>query len=290
LDVGKRASLVVLVVGESDSGKSTLCTYLGNTALARGIAPCVIDGDIGQGDIAPPASVGSAILSVPVTDLRDTTSSRFEFIGAISPVGIEYLISETLRSLSEMSRRTNKLTIVNTDGYVQDGGLAYKRLIADRVNPDIIVLLGENQSLFDELESGSWHLVQASSSDQAIKTRLERQWRRRDQFYRFIGEGENVASLPNITFDYLGHRFPSERLLSNLQIDNPSYLEGLFVGLSLNDSLRGFGVIRSIGSRSIRIRTDLDEFDTVHLSNVKLTGQVAEQVNLGLPGHAYREN
>src|SRR5688500_17831705 len=46
---------VVMVAGGVDAGKSTFCTYLANAAISRGITPCVIDGDIGQGDLAPPA-------------------------------------------------------------------------------------------------------------------------------------------------------------------------------------------------------------------------------------------
>ncbi|MGI0020756.1 MAG: Clp1/GlmU family protein, partial [Nitrososphaera sp.] len=51
---------VVMVVGEVGAGKSTFCTYLANVAIGRGITPCITDGDIGQGDLAPPAAMGAA--------------------------------------------------------------------------------------------------------------------------------------------------------------------------------------------------------------------------------------
>src|SRR5919112_1373151 len=73
LAAGKK--ITVMLVGASDTGKSTLTMYLANMAIRRGIVPCVIDGDIGQGDLAPPAAVGAAFLSKQVVDLRDVSTS-----------------------------------------------------------------------------------------------------------------------------------------------------------------------------------------------------------------------
>src|SRR5215210_1810568 len=75
--------ITVMLVGATDTGKSTLTTYLANMAIRRGIIPCIIDGDIGQGDLAPPTAIGGAVLSQQVLDLRDvsTTNTIFEFIG-----------------------------------------------------------------------------------------------------------------------------------------------------------------------------------------------------------------
>jgi polynucleotide 5'-hydroxyl-kinase GRC3/NOL9 len=77
-----------MLAGGSDTGKSTLSTYLANVALAHGARPCMIDGDIGQGDLAPPAAIGAAALFRQVTDLREVSSSMFEFVGSISPAGV----------------------------------------------------------------------------------------------------------------------------------------------------------------------------------------------------------
>ncbi len=57
LAAGKK--ITVMLVGATDTGKSTLTTYLANMAIRRGIVPCVIDGDIGQGDLAPPTAIGA---------------------------------------------------------------------------------------------------------------------------------------------------------------------------------------------------------------------------------------
>ena len=123
---GRQKKITVMLVGATDTGKSTLTIYLANMAILRGLVPCVIDGDIGQGDLAPPTAIGAAVLSKQVIDLRDvgtTSSSMFEFVGSISPAGFEDLIAKKLRSLLDRISPRANITIVNTDGYVSNGGV-----------------------------------------------------------------------------------------------------------------------------------------------------------------------
>ena len=51
----------ILIVGDSDTGKSTLATYITNEALKKGYRPGIIDADIGQGDLAPPNAIGRVV-------------------------------------------------------------------------------------------------------------------------------------------------------------------------------------------------------------------------------------
>ena len=109
-----RKTFTVMLVGDTDTGKSTLAIYLANMAIRRGLVPSVIDGDIGQGDLAPPTAIGAAVLSKQVVDLRDVdvdnnnNTNLFEFIGSISPAGFECLIAKKLRSMLD---RTSPLLI-----------------------------------------------------------------------------------------------------------------------------------------------------------------------------------
>ena len=46
----------ILLLGDIDTGKSSLATFIVNSALKKGHKPAVIDADMGQGDLAPPAA------------------------------------------------------------------------------------------------------------------------------------------------------------------------------------------------------------------------------------------
>ena len=53
----------------SDTGKSTLTLFIANKLISRGFRPLIIDSDIGQGELSPPACIGSRIISRQTIDL-----------------------------------------------------------------------------------------------------------------------------------------------------------------------------------------------------------------------------
>jgi len=276
LAAGKK-EITVMLVGATDTGKSTLTTYLANMAIRRGIVPCVIDGDIGQGDLAPPTAVGGAILSKQVLDLRDvsTPTTMFEFVGSITPTGLEGLIAKKLRSILDWISPLANITIVNTDGYVSNGGIQYKAILAKELQPDAIISLGENRALFDTLKTGPWQVMRGRPSSQTYKSRLERLSRRLDQFLRYIGYGSFTAELSRVNMVYTGKLFsPSELLfqLPVMQLKQES-MKGIFVGLGSNGKVAGFGIIINVTPDRgiIHVQTDINPFDTIYLSNIRLS-------------------
>lgn len=57
----------VMVVGPTDSGKSTLCKILLNYAVRAGKAPAFADVDIGQGSLTVPGCIAACAVENPVT-------------------------------------------------------------------------------------------------------------------------------------------------------------------------------------------------------------------------------
>jgi polynucleotide 5'-hydroxyl-kinase GRC3/NOL9 len=273
LAAGKK--ITVMLLGGTDTGKSTLTIYLANMAIRHGLVPCVIDGDIGQSDLAPPTAIGAAVLSKQVVDLRDVSTSIFEFIGSITPAGFEGLIAKKLRSLVDRTSSPANITIVNTDGYVSNGGVHYKAIIAEELQPDVIILLSESGVLFDTLETGPWQVLRARPSSQTYKTRLERLSRRLDQFLRYVGNGSSTVELSQVKIVYMAELFSP----SNMSLFQPSIkhleqesMKRMFVGLGSNGIVVGFGIIINVTpSRGIlHVQTDINSFDTIYLSNIRL--------------------
>ena len=278
--------ITVMLVGETDTGKSTFTTYLANMAMRRGLVPRVIDADIGQGDLAPPTAIGAAVLSKQVVDLRDVSASMFEFVGSISPAGFEDLIAKKLRSIVDRTSPMANISIVNTDGYVSKsgGGAHYKAMIAEELQPDAIICLGENAVLHDTLKTGPWQILRAKPSSQTYKSRLERLSRRLDQFLRYVGNGSSTAELSQVRAVYMGKLFsPSELLfqppLKQLELES---MKRIFVGLGSKGKVVGFGVIMNVtpGSRTIHVQTDINSFDTIYLSNVRLSSDRIMEIRL----------
>lgn len=268
-----RRRLVVMLVGETDTGKSTLSTYLANTAIGRGLVPCIIDADIGQGDLAPPAAMGAALVREQAADLREVAAGYYEFVGSVTPAGSERLMVRRMRSMLARTRKISRLHIINTDGYVSDGGVAYKKMLARALAPDVIVCVGRN-GLAGALVRGPWVLLQARSSGQAFKTRSDRIGRRMEQFARHVGEGTAILQKDGIKLVYRERRISLQRAIS---LFAPSPIEGMFVGLGRRGVVTGFGIIEGIGDE-MRIRTRTGGFDTVYLSHIALKGGIEERL------------
>jgi polynucleotide 5'-hydroxyl-kinase GRC3/NOL9 len=284
LAANKKAITTVMLVGDTDTGKSTLSIYLANMAIRNGLIPSIIDGDIGQGDLAPPAAIGATVLSKQLVDLRDVNASQFEFIGGISPIGFESLIAKKLRSILDRIRTSSpaNICIVNTDGYVRNSGLQYKAMIAEKLQPDAVICLGENVELFDsqrqhKAAAVSYQILFARRSSQVYKSRFERLNRRLDQFLQFVGHGSSIAELSNIKFDYMNELFSPTDLLnqqpSKRRLETDS-MRGMFVGLGSNGSVIGFGVIidANLEDNIMHTQTNINSFDTTYLSNLRLGG------------------
>ncbi|HEX2558059.1 MAG TPA: Clp1/GlmU family protein [Nitrososphaera sp.] len=278
----EQKSITVMLAGDTDTGKSTLSAYIANMALANGMKPCIIDGDIGQGDLAPPSAIGAEALSRQTTDLRDIRASLFEFVGSISPVGIEHFVTGKLRVILDRCRPLGDIIIVNTDGYVKDGGVSYKMHLAEELKPDAIVCLGEDLPLFDELRSGPWQVLRAKASSQAYKSRTERIGRRLDQFLRHVGDGSASIYLEQITFVYMDKTFsPHEILQPPIKQLEPENMEGMFVGLAGSENnIEGFGVISSINHDKLHVQTDVQAFSRVYLSNIRLGKDMATEIKI----------
>ena len=75
-------SRVMLVIGETDTGKTHFTTYLASALLSRGDAVAVVDADLGQSDIGPPTTVGLGRVRLPVERLADAEVVGLYFVVA----------------------------------------------------------------------------------------------------------------------------------------------------------------------------------------------------------------
>ena len=295
------AAKSILVLGPTDSGKTTLSTYIINQAIKKGFRPAIIDADIGQGDLAPPSAIGCAVVENQILDLREVNSKYFRFVGSINPTRNERLISLSVQSLlREMDAKNGDflgvdLVVINTDGYVTGDGLHCKIAIANLVQPDMIICLGENAPEFcQQIRSRLWSektpLLLSTKSSQVIrpliKLRAERGRRRTEQFQRYIadfGRGGRTRSfsLRKTKFIYKGLVYyralvtASERVIL-LRKNRTRILASLvnrFVGLGRASTVMGFGIISSIDRQKIAIHTNLADLDTIYLSNISISMQ-----------------
>lgn len=149
LDAVVAAPGLVLLLGATDTGKSTLALQAANLALSRALRVAVIDTDVGQSEIGPPGTVGLALPSAPAGAAADWRPAALAFVGATTPVGrLLDVVVGARRMADEARRRGAEVVIVDTSGLIR-GAVALRLKLAklEVLQPTVILALRRGHEL-----------------------------------------------------------------------------------------------------------------------------------------------
>jgi polynucleotide 5'-hydroxyl-kinase GRC3/NOL9 len=134
---------VVMVIGTSDAGKTTLVAALASELASRGAHVGVVDSDVGQSEIGPPTTVGLGRVSTRLARLADATLIAFQFVGVTSPArDIGGVVEATRRMVARARGERLDHVLVDTSGLVSGwpGRLLKERKI-EAIDPDVVIVL-----------------------------------------------------------------------------------------------------------------------------------------------------
>lgn len=134
----------ILVIGATDRGKSTYCTFLAHRLHAAGAHVAFVDADVGQKDVGPPSTISLAYPDA-THPLAQAQPAALYFVGAVSPAGhFPRMVIGTKRMADAAAA---PFAIVNTTGLVHGSGELLKALQIESLQPDVIVTLERGQEL-----------------------------------------------------------------------------------------------------------------------------------------------
>ncbi|HYE90708.1 MAG TPA: Clp1/GlmU family protein [Terriglobales bacterium] len=136
------AAPVVMVLGAAEAGKTTFTTWLANLLHAREHRVAIVDADVGQSEIGPPATVGLGAVRAPLARPGDADLVAFAFVGAMSPGRQPWRTAEATGRLVLRARAAFDRVVVDTSGFVAGGfAAALKQRKIAAADPDLVVLL-----------------------------------------------------------------------------------------------------------------------------------------------------
>eukprot|EP00276_Gloeochaete_wittrockiana_P014102 CAMPEP_0184333008 /NCGR_PEP_ID=MMETSP1089-20130417/2094_1 /TAXON_ID=38269 ORGANISM="Gloeochaete wittrockiana, Strain SAG46.84" /NCGR_SAMPLE_ID=MMETSP1089 /ASSEMBLY_ACC=CAM_ASM_000445 /LENGTH=431 /DNA_ID=CAMNT_0026656627 /DNA_START=221 /DNA_END=1516 /DNA_ORIENTATION=+ len=196
----------VMLVGPTDSGKSSLSRILLGYAVRRGRRPTFVDLDIGQGQISIPGCIAATPIDRPV-DVQEGFNHAIPlvyFYGHVTPTEnakhfklvvsrlAEHLIS---RTATEPVIRSSGM-IINTMGWVD--GLGYDLLLhcMQAFEVDVALVLGHERlyvDLTNEVQGKKTSVVKLAKSGGVVTRdptfrRKSRMDRIREYFYGVLGD------------------------------------------------------------------------------------------------------
>ncbi len=134
---------VTMVVGESDTGKTTLVTAIVNALGARRLSVAVIDADPGQSEIGPPTTIGLGRVRHRLRRLAEAEVVALHFIGVTSPArNLMGTIVGTRRMLDRARAQRFARIVIDTSGLI-DGALGrtLKQAKIEATDPDLLICL-----------------------------------------------------------------------------------------------------------------------------------------------------
>lgn len=179
----------VLILGPVDAGKSSLASCLLEAAVARGRAATLLDADLGQKMVGPPAAVTLSRGMAP------DVLAKLAFVGTTDPVaGMTRLVEGVGRLCREAPA---ELLVVNSSGLLRGAGRRLKAAMIAVLQTDLLVAIGEAPALDAILADHSQvECLRLSSSPEARrKGPGSRRAARREAFRRHL-EGGLLHELP----------------------------------------------------------------------------------------------
>ncbi len=225
----------VAILGGVDSGKSTFCAYLANFLYSKDLRVRIVDADIGQADLGPPATISSLEMQSFAPILNDLVADENIFVGHVTPSRVEAKLLGSLTKLVEKDE-DDEVVIINTDGWIGDAdAIRFKLNLVRSSEIDVIVTLGLETEV-QELLAPSKVPRLAAERPQAIRYRSqsERRTLREAAYRRFLHPGQvfdlyldgiNVEAPPGLVGDVgiIARQGTLERLMVGL-IDDEGYL------------------------------------------------------------------
>ncbi len=141
---------VTIVLGASDTGKTTFVGYCLRAIGASGETVAVVDADIGQSSVGPPTTVGVALFGSAVgCGDAPWPAAEISFVGAVSPLGhLLELAAGTARMTGKARELGAAAVLVDTTGLVHGGAAqALKHAKLSVIRPEHIAVLGGDETI-----------------------------------------------------------------------------------------------------------------------------------------------
>jgi polynucleotide 5'-hydroxyl-kinase GRC3/NOL9 len=264
-----KAGGLAVVLGATDSGKSTLVRYLAGRLLEAGISVCLVDADVGQSALGLPGTISMKRFA-RWKDLNAYQFRRMFFVGDVNPAKrISFMVGGTKR-MTKACGKTSDVTLIDTSGLISGRVAEVLKIGKIRaINPrHIIALQRENEleTLLDLVPDIRIHRPCVSPMARARKT-PERSAYRRKKFWDYFTRRESV------TFRLIEKEIKVSYKGKSCEPGSGLFPEGTVMGLNRGEETLALGLVIETGDGYVTFRSplaSLERVDAVEFGDIRL--------------------
>jgi polynucleotide 5'-hydroxyl-kinase GRC3/NOL9 len=242
---------VTMLMGTTDSGKSTLARFLLKGLLAGGIRVSVVDSDVGQSSLGVPGTISMKVFR-SMSEEENFMCEKMFFVGTVNPARRAPLVLHGTGRLTDVCRRKADQTLIDTCGLVGgEMGKALKLKKIKTVRPDLVMALqrgDELEHILREVRHVPLWRVKVSSMAR-VRSRGERRRYRRERlsaYFEGAGEHRYIFDVKGLSFfDGTVPLFPGE----------DRFGPGTIIGVNRGEDTVALGIVDEITSGRIVFRT-----------------------------------
>lgn len=241
----------VLLLGATDSGKTTLARYIVESLVLRQLRTALIDADIGQSGIGLPGTISMKVFC-DQRDLGDFSYERMTFLGFTNPSKVIPLIVAMTRRMADIGRRRAEIAVVDTTGLTSgELGKALKTAKIRAIRPAHIVAIqrGDELEHILSLVGDAWiHRLKPSCAAKRRSASSRRAYRKRklEEYFRERELSEHILDASAMPFFCRGRPMPhGDREMPQAAI----------IGLNRNNDTIALGIIESVAGTTVFFRS-----------------------------------
>jgi polynucleotide 5'-hydroxyl-kinase GRC3/NOL9 len=279
LDILEKEKGIAILLGATDTGKSTIAKFLIFNLCKRGLKVALVDADIGQSFLGPPAAIGFSVFKSDPNWEVVLSPPQIFFVGSTTPEGHFPIHLKGVRRMVDKAPSLGaEVIIVDTTGFILgEAGKELKRRKIDLLSPKFLIALQKDSEIEPLLElyqgNSPYEILRLSLSDQVKPRTMEER-----RVYRI-----------NKFQDYFKHSVVQELTIENIQIEGEVLdpngdilptdwalkINGLLLGLKdSHDETLSLGVLRNCSEeKKVRVLTplqDVQSVKTIQLSSLKI--------------------
>jgi len=242
-----------LLLGATDSGKSTLVKYLARRLVAETIRVSVIDSDVGQSSLGLPGTISMKVFSKE-KDVEQYTFQKMSFVGTTNPAKRISLMIESTKKMVDAGREEADIILVDTTGLISgEIGRAVKVGKIRAIEPEHVIALqrhNELEHILRLIEHSVIHRICVSIVAKC-RDRENRMRYRQKKFFDYFDEkriSEFVLHQHDSWFFDNGKSF---------SLKSGDFRPGTIIGLNHDDDTMALGVLVEITAESITFKSPI---------------------------------